>query len=134
MKRLFFTILLLSTLLVACGGNAQETTTPEDVIAAFKTAGLEAEDSYAMTKEDYGLAPVVCDGYRFLIPSLGEDSGGRVYVCSDADEQAELVTFYTELGKSPLFFSWVFEKGNVVVQINGELDEVTAKKYEAAIP
>ena len=134
MKRILFTMLLLSTLLAACGGKSQVTTTPEDVIAAFKAAGLEAENAYAMAKEDYGLAPAVCDGYRFIIPSLGEDSGGRVYVCSKAGDQKELVTFYTELGKSPLFFSWVFEKGSVVVQINGDLDEVTAKKYEAAIP
>lgn len=88
-----------------------------------------------MTKVDYRLAPMVCDGYRFMIPSLGEDKGGRVFVCSDATEQEKLANYYTELGKSSaILFSWVLQKGNVLVQINGDLDEAAAKQYEQAIP
>jgi hypothetical protein len=32
-----------------------------------------------------------------------------------------------------MLFSWVFVKDNIVVQINGDLPEEQAKKYEAAL-
>lgn len=105
------------------------------VIAAFKNAGLEAENPSHVEAKDYGLAPYVCYGERFLIPSLGADSGGRVFICNDPADQAALADFYNSLAKSSaIFFSWVFTKGNVLVQINGELPEATARQYEAAIP
>lgn len=108
---------------------------PDAVIAAFKAAGLEAEAARPMTKDDYGAAPLVGTGARFLIPSLCADCGGRVIVVADAAERARLVDFYEELGKqSALAFSWVFEKGPVVVQLNGDLPEEQARKYEAALP
>ena len=38
------------------------------------------------------------------------------------------------MGKSSaLFFSWVFVKDRIVVQINGDLPEDAARKYEAAL-
>jgi hypothetical protein len=50
-----------------------------DILAAFRAAGLEAESARAMTRDDYGLAPLLGTGYRFLIPSLCPDCGGRLY-------------------------------------------------------
>jgi hypothetical protein len=39
-----------------------------------------------------------------------------------------------KLGKeNAAFFSWVFVKDNILVQINGNLPEEQAKKYEAAL-
>jgi hypothetical protein len=109
--------------------------TAEMVITAFKAAGLEAENSYPLTKSDYGMAPLVCQGTRFLVPSLGPDNGGRIFVCDNPGDQAALVGYYQALGKSSaMFFSWIFEKGSIVVQINGDLPEAIALKYEAAIP
>jgi hypothetical protein len=109
--------------------------TGDMIVAAFKAAGLEAEGAYPMTKDDYGMAPYVCQGTHFLIPSLGPDNGGRIYVCDNPGEQSALAGYYQAFGKgSAIFFSWVFEKGNIVVQINGDLPETTARLYEAAIP
>ena len=132
MRRLIWIGLVVSVL-VACGGGAKAAT-GDDVVAAFKAANLEAEGARPMAKDDYGAAPYVCTGTRFLIPSLGEEAGGRVFVCgNDADRDA-LATFYTELGKgSALLFSWVFVKDRIVVQINGDLPEEQARKYEAAL-
>lgn len=108
--------------------------TPDAVIAAFVAAGLEAESPRPLTREDYGMAPYVGDGVRFLIPSLGEDSGGRVIQVPDDAERASLVAYYVDLGKSSaLFYSHVFEHGDIVVQINGDLADDIAAQYEAAL-
>lgn len=130
MKKLIVLIALI--LLVACGGGTA--VTPTDVITAFQEAGLEAETPMPMTADDYGLAPMVGEGVRFLIPSLGEDKGGRVIVTDNSEDAEKLVTYYTSLGEaSALFFTWAFRNGNTVVQINGDLPESTARQYEAAL-
>lgn len=109
--------------------------TAQDVVSAFKKSGLEAENPTPMGPKNYGFAPYVCKGVRFLIPSLGEDSGGRIFVCPNAAERDAIAGYYEGLGKkSAALFSWVFVKGNVVVQINGDLEEDKARKYERAIP
>jgi hypothetical protein len=109
--------------------------TADDVIAAFKAAGLEAENTRPLTKDDYGLAPYVCKGIRFFIPSMGVDKGGRLFICDNNEDRDSLKDYYEKLGKaSAAFFSWVFVKGNVLVQINGNLAEDIARKYEQAIP
>lgn len=133
------TAVLVCLLLAACGGGtaapATAAVTPDSVIAAFKAAGLEANSPTKMTAADYGQAPFVCGGVRFLIPSLGADKGGRVFVCPNAADRDKLAGYYQALGKSSAaFFSHVLVKGNTVVQINGELKEDQAKKYEAALP
>lgn len=109
--------------------------TGPDVVGAFQAAGLEAESTRPMSVDDYGLAPFVCDGTRFFIPSLGEDQGGRIFICPNDEDLALLRDYYEGLAReSAAFFSWVFVKDSVLVQINGDLDDLTAAKYEAAIP
>ncbi len=110
-------------------------TIASNVITAFKNAGLEAENPTVMSPQDRGLAPNVCYGVHFFVPSIDPTAGGRVFVCQDPGEQAAIAGYYEALGKSSAaFFSWVFTKGNIVVQINGQLPEDKARQYEAAIP
>lgn len=110
------------------------TITPQDVIDAFKAAGLEAENVRAMTKDDYGIAPMASEGLRFYIPSLGADEGGRVMYYEDPVILQAAKTYYEELGKSSsIFFSWVFVNGNILVQINGDLPEEQALRYQSAL-
>lgn len=132
MFRNFASALLVLLFLVACGGTPSHT--PQAVIAAFQAAGLEAESPTEMGPDDYGLGPYVGEGVRFLIPSMGEDKGGRVFVVEDEDERAQLVDYYESLGKtSAAFFSWVFTKDDIVVQINGSLEEEVARQYEETL-
>lgn len=115
---------------------AEETLAPTAIVDAFVAAGLPAESPTPMTVDDYGMAPYVCDGVRFLIPSLGDDSGGRAFVCASDADLASLREYYESLGRaSAIAFSWVFanEDRGVLVQINGELPEEEARKYEAAV-
>jgi hypothetical protein len=131
MKKLISWVILTAFLLTSCGQQV----TGDDVIKSFKAAGLEAETPTAMTKDDYGLAPYVCQGTHFFTPSIDPEAGGRAFICENSEDLQLLSDYYTDLGKtSALFFSWVFVKGNVLVQINGDLPEEKARQYEAAIP
>ena len=108
--------------------------TGEQVGAALKAAGLEFEAARPMIAGDYGFAPFVCKGTRFLVPSLGPDNGGRLFECGSIDERDRLVRYYQELSKgSAIFFSWLFARDNILIQINGSLAEPQARKYEAAL-
>jgi hypothetical protein len=51
-----------------------------------------------------------------------------------AERRSPVATYYRDLGKqSAMFFSHVFEVGDVVVQINGRLADDVAAQYEAAL-
>ncbi len=109
--------------------------TADQVINAFVAAGLEAENSAIMTKDDYGFAPMMAKkGIRFLIPSLCADCGGRVMEFDDQQSLEIVKAYYEDMGKSSAaFFSWVYVKDNILVQINGDLPADQAAKYEQAL-
>lgn len=123
-------------LLAACGGAGagnRSQWTAEQVIAGFKAAGLEAESPQLMTPKDYGMAPLLGKGTRFLIPSMCADCGGRVFI-GTPEEIEKLRAFYAEVAKaSALFYSHVYQRDNVLVQINGDLPPEKAAQYEAAL-
>lgn len=109
--------------------------TSNQAIETFKVAGLEAEETRPMTQDDYGMAPMLAvEGTRFLIPSLCPSCGGRVLSFASQNDLDATQAYYVELGKSSaLFFSWTFARGNILVQINGDLPEEKARQYEVAL-
>lgn len=109
--------------------------TSQDVIDTFLTAGLEADPAWVMTKEDYGLGPMVAiEGTRFIIPSLCSDCGGRILSFENQENLELSKSYYVELGKaSAMFFSWTFEHDNILVQISGDLPEEKAMQYKEAL-
>lgn len=109
--------------------------TVEQALEQFKKAGLEAENVRDMEKEDYGLAPMNAQvAKRFFIPSLGKDNGGRIYSFESQEELENMKAYYESFRKkSAAFHTWVYTKDNILVQINGDLKEKKAKKYEAAL-
>lgn len=101
--------------------------TADDVVAAFRAAGLEVGEVRPLTRDDYQMAPLVGSGLRFLIPSLCEDCGGRVFAVEDAAEREALANYYRDLPKlSAILFSWVYVRDNIVLQINGDLPDEQA--------
>ena len=125
---------LAAALLVVTSAVRADPTTA-DILAAFAAAGLPVASAGRMQPKDYGFAPYVCTGERFLIPALGPDNGGRVFVCPNMQDRDALAEYYRGLARvSAAFFSWVFPVGNSLVQINGDLDEAKAHAYERAIP
>lgn len=134
MLRRMLVMLIVVGALAGCGAPKPTGWTPAQVVAAFKAAGLPAENALPLTKEDYGLAPYVGSGLHFFVPTLCADCGGRVFAIENKEERERLQKFYVEMGKqSAVLFSWVFVKDNIVVQINGDLPEAQAKAYDAAL-
>jgi len=112
-------------------------TTPSDVIAAFRSSGLEVGASIPMTHADYGPAPLVARaGVRFLVPSLGSGAGGRAFTFANMADLRTLRHYYVALGRgSALLFSWTFTNAKrlVLVQINGDLPDKKATDYRAVV-
>lgn len=110
-------------------------------IRALKEASLEAENTRPMKSEDYGGAPRTAkEGTRLIIPSLCDpddnpcDSGGRMMSFESQDDKEAMKEYYVGLGRqSGFLFSWVFDQDNLLLQINGDLPEDTARQYEAAL-
>lgn len=139
-------VVMLMLMLVGCGGASStaptqpaesQSVSSADVVAAFKRAGLPAENPARIPPNQFGIAPVLTsDATRFLIPSLGEDAGGRAFVLDSPEDLAKMKAAYDAVGReSGLLFSWTFvnEDRLVLVQINGDLPEVEAKKYGGVV-
>ena len=131
MKKLLTFIVLLSVLaLAACGSNSKEASvTTNDVIQSFKDDGLDIGDISDLENKEFG--DTRKEGKRILVPSLGEDAGGRLFMFKDKKglEQAKL--YYDELGKgSPLFYSHTHANGLFLLQMNGEMKDAEFEKFK----
>ena len=125
-------LLLVVISLIACSSSV--TIDSDQVIIALQEAGIEAEAARPLTKDDYGLAPYVCEGQRILLPSICADCGGRIFTCDNQDDLEKLQEYYVSMGEtSAMFFSWVFAHEDVLIQLNGDLPEETAAQYETAL-
>ena len=114
----------------------------EEIVEAFREEGLEVGETSPIEK---GEGPISSrtpgtyeEGTRFVIPSLGKDSagrdlGGRVFTFDSEEDLAEMRDFYEDLAETGFFFTWIFVEKNVLVQMNGELPEEGARKYEAVL-
>lgn len=135
--------LLVIVFLAGCGETVAPTAVPTNtptpltsaqIIEHFKTKGLEVGQTYTMKAEDYKVDMTGHEGTGFYIPSLCDECGGRVIVVNDPKSFQLLRDYYVNLGKdSPLFFSWVYTKDNVILQINGDLAPAKAAGYGDAL-
>jgi len=120
--------------------TTQATTTastlgPDEVIQAFQNAGLEVGEAYPVEEEpgwDETLVPKsYAQAVRFRIPSLGEDSGGRVFVFDSEGDLATVRSFYESL--DPSVRPRVYVKDQVLLQITNNLPEAEADRYGAVL-
>lgn len=109
--------------------------TVDEVLQAFKDAGLEAENPREMTKQDYGFAPMKAqEAKRFFIPSLGKDAGGRIFSFDNIADLKQTKEYYDAAGReSAILFSWTIEKGNILVQLNSDLPKEKYEKYKKVL-
>ena len=127
LKKLLFLIVGLLLILSACG-NESKSVSADDVIQQFKDDGLEVGDVSDLPEKEYGNTRK--EGKRILIPSLGEDAGGRLFVFENEKDLKQAKSYYDELGNSsPLFYSHTYRSGNVLLQMNGDMSDEDFKKY-----
>lgn len=135
LKKLIGLILLVMTLaLAACGGTEArgKDLTADDVIQAFKDAGLEVGDVTEMGKKEFG--NVRKEGKRVLIPSLGDDAGGRLMSFNKEKDLETAKAYYVELGNTgPMFFSHTHQSGLFLLQMNGDMEDAEFEKYAKAM-
>jgi hypothetical protein len=114
-------------------GTAFQKWKNSQVVDAFKAAGLEADNPRPMSKpQDYGAAPTVdIEATQFNIPSLGEGGGGHIYSFASENDLEKMIKYYADASANN--FSWVYVRDNLLVQIDGRLEEEKAKRYEAAL-
>lgn len=131
LKKLFV-LLLLTSILVACNGEKRSEQTTEDIIKAFKDAGLDVGEVADLDTKEFGKTRE--EGKYFLVPSLGDNSGGRIFKFKDKKGLDEAKSYYDGLGNSsPLLFSHTHKNGLFLLQINGTMEEEQFKKYKKAM-
>lgn len=138
MLRKRFSLLLVVAMLLVFGSacsSGEPAVKLDDVVAKLKEAGLEAENVKDLAADDMGIAPMKFEeGKRIVVPSLGEDVGGRLFVFKKKADMEELKSYYDELGKtSAMFFSHTHAKGNVLIQMSGDMEASEFDKYKEVI-
>lgn len=112
--------------------KAEEELTTDDIIARFQESGLEVGNISDLEKKEFGDTRE--EGKRILVPSLGEDAGGRLFRFKDQDGLDKAKGYYVGLGESgPIFYSHTYEKGLFLLQMNGDMEDAEFEKYEKAM-
>jgi hypothetical protein len=103
--------------------------------SALYAAGAEYVSPSKINPGDLGVAPnTFKEGIHFLVPSLCTDCGGRLFSFSTPGGLSAMRSYYVGLGQqSSLFFSWVYVKDNILIQINGEYPEDLAKVFKRGL-
>jgi len=105
-----------------------------DVVNAFWDTGLECEDPQPLAVDD-GTAPFIADeATRFMLPSVCDGCSGRIYSFSDETQLNRARDYYIGLGEQdPQYFSWIYVRENILVQLNGRMPEEQARRYRQAL-
>lgn len=121
--------LLFIFALVGCSGNGVTSATSDQVIKAFQDAGLEAENVTDLPNKEFGNTRE--EGKRILVPTLGDDAGGRLFKFKSESDLEQAKSYYDELGKSsPMFYSHTYAIGGFLLQMNGDMEDAEFDKYK----
>ena len=106
-----------------------------EMVQAFRDAGLEVGESYPVEHEPgWDQIPVPRtyeEATRFLVPSLGAEAGGRVFVFGSEEDLRAVRGFYEGLASSER--PYVYDEGLVLVQISNQLPEGEAEGYATVL-
>ncbi|KFN03591.1 stress protein [Bacillus clarus] len=106
--------------------------TVDSIITEFKNAGLEAENPTDLPQKEFG--NMRKEGKRIVVPTLGEDKGGRLFEITKKEDLEKAKKYYDELGNSaPMLFSHTYAKGNFLLQMNGDMKDEEFAKYKGVI-
>lgn len=134
MKKLLSVLLvgIMVLLTVGCGGDKVKELTAAEYVQAFKDAGLEAENAREMTEVDFGPIPQdVKSAQIFYFPSIEESINGHVFVFKNEKNLEQAKKIYDEFGQ--VFKVYVYDKGNALLHLSGEVNEDRAVKYQEVL-
>lgn len=129
MKRIIMLIgmSLLMAVLVACGGG-ESSKTNADVIQQFKDDGLEVGGTSELENKEFGNTRE--EGTRILVPSLGDDAGGRLFKFDKEGDLKDAKAYYDDLGSAgTIFYSHTHQAGDFLLQMSGDMTDEDFKKY-----
>lgn len=115
--------------------KATEPVKLETVIDKFKKDGLAVNDARAMTKDDFGMAPLKAKESQIFgiqLDSNGEYQNARMFSFDDIDDLTDTKDYYDELGESSsIAFSYTAADKNklLLMQFNGDLPQELVEKY-----
>lgn len=130
MKRIVMLIgmALLLAVMAACGNGGGSSATTADVVQQFKDDGLEVGETSDLPKKEFG--NMRKEGTRVLIPSLGDDAGGRIFLFDNEKDLAKAKSYYDDLGDAgSMFYSHTHQAGNFLLQMSGDMSDEDFKKY-----
>ncbi len=104
----------------------------EDVIKHFKDDNLELGEVSDLPNDEFG--NIWKEGKRLLIPSLGADAGGRLFLFENEEDLQKAKSYYDELGNSgPMFYSHTHQSELFLIQMNGDMEDNEFAKYAASL-
>ncbi|MFJ8103093.1 hypothetical protein [Lysinibacillus sp. NPDC096212] len=149
-KLIFSAALVLSLGLTGCGSDSSKDDKPkengakteehqkvlakttDDVIKHFKDDGLELGEASDLPKDEFG--NIRKEGKRIFIPSLGDNSGGRIFLFDNEENLKKAKSYYDELGNSsPMFYSHTHQSGKFLLQMNGDMEDNEFAKYASSL-
>lgn len=137
MKKMIMVILGIGLLLgtIACNQAVEgegDTVNASMVIDHLINEGLEAVDSRDMNQKDYGPLPMVATSAQvFKLPTIGEGITGHVFVFENQEDMNKVKEVYQQY--AAMVPVWLFDHGNVLLHLSGQVDEENAIDYEEAL-
>ena len=135
MKKLLLmsALLCVSLILFACGSSSETSSrSSNDVIDGLSSTGLISDIVADLPEKEFGENRE--EGKRILVPSLGEDAGGRLFKFKNEKGLNEAKKYYDDLGKgSPLLYSHTHANGLFLLQMNGDMSDEDFEKLKVAM-
>ena len=117
-----------------------------EILQAFYDAGLNVMEPKIMTRNDYGIAPLLAEeavsfGAQFAEFVFENEDGsieqfnyGRLFLVRDDNDLQTIKAVYDDLGKeAAMLYSHTYSKGDILLQMGGDVSDEDFALYTAVI-
>ncbi len=117
-----------------------------EILQAFYDAGLNVMEPKIMTRNDYGIAPLLAEeavsfGAQFAEFVFENEDGsieqfnyGRLFLVRDENDLQTIKAVYDDLGKeAAMLYSHTYSKGDTLLQMGGDVSDEDFALYTAVI-
>ncbi|MGO1432247.1 MAG: DUF1002 domain-containing protein, partial [Ruoffia tabacinasalis] len=117
-----------------------------EILQAFYDSGLNVMEPKIMTRNDYGIAPLLAEeavsfGAQFAEFVFENEDGsieqfnyGRLFLVRDENDLQTIKAVYDDLGKeAAMLYSHTYSKGDILLQMGGDVSDEDFALYTAVI-